>query len=301
MSTFGSINPTKYERGFSLMEVLISSGISSVVMAMIISSVMVVRDGFYTDVVRTRINSNLRSSTDIIAMNIRQAGENLQRTFPAILVTDEAIDGATTLTLRRNLVPEILTLCTAASSGTQSLYVSSSSNSNSACIASNVEPLYDVFDELRVDNGNSLRIFIYDRSAQVGEFLNFTTGGQSGGEYYLFTNSISRDYPALQTSIYAIEEYSFELDSENETLQLFIDGDITSPQAVAFSISDFSVELTMDDGNTLTSFSETDEKNWKEIRNIKISLAGNEAYKGETISNSMTAEYFPRNVLSYDG
>src|SRR5690606_14236408 len=90
------------ESGFTLIEAIVAMGLMGVVMTMVVGHVLSIHEGYHTDVVRTRINSNLRSAMDMVAMNIRQAGENLQSSFPALVLEDGGADNPDTLILRRN-------------------------------------------------------------------------------------------------------------------------------------------------------------------------------------------------------
>src|SRR5690606_49337 len=95
---------TATEGGFTLLEVLVSMSLTGILMAMVIGSVLLFQGGYATDVVRTRVNSNLRSAMDILSMNIRQAGENLQASFPAVIVEDGEGGAPDVLRVRRSLI-----------------------------------------------------------------------------------------------------------------------------------------------------------------------------------------------------
>ena len=293
-------SPT-HEGGFTLMELLVSMTISSITMAMVVGGALTFRNTYSTDVVRTRTNGNLRSGMDIISMNIRQAGENLLSTFPAVLLTNASGSTSDVLTLRRGLIPEVLTLCADAASSTTTLFVSSADGLNSECVFSNVTPLYTIFNNLRDDEGGSLRLYIYDKVAHLGEYVNFTAGSSITGQYQLSTSALTRAYPRLNTSIYLIEEYQFSFDSAERELVLLRDGDDEVPRPVAFDITQFAVSIEVEDGTTITSLSAGDETDWKDISQIVISLSGNGSYKGHTMSSTISAKFFPRNVLSYEG
>jgi hypothetical protein len=57
----------------------------------------------------------------------------------------------------------------------------------------------------------------------------------------------------------------------------------------------------MDDATNWVTFNASSAKEWKDIRQIQISLSGQNSYKGHTMSSTITSKYFPRNVLSYEG
>ncbi|MBX7138200.1 MAG: prepilin-type N-terminal cleavage/methylation domain-containing protein [Oligoflexia bacterium] len=291
-----------HSSGFTLVELLVSMGLTAVVMTLVLSGVLAFRTGYYQDIVRTRINGNLRSAMDIISMNVRQAGENLQSNFPAIILTNGSASAADTLKLRRNLVPEILTLCTTIAAGASTLAVSSASTANAECVPANVAPLYTVFEGLRNSNGGSMRVFIYDRSTRTGEFVDYSLGTFAGGQYSITISAAQHAYTQLNTGVYIVEEYAFEVDAAQKTLNLYIDDQRDTPQAVAFGVTNFQVSLEMSDHTTLSAFTQSSgTQDWKDIEQIDLTLNGEDSYRGETITSSISAQYFPRNVLSFDG
>jgi prepilin-type N-terminal cleavage/methylation domain-containing protein len=298
-----SIQPrTKFipsDRGFTIVELLVASALSSLIMMMTIGHVLIIRNGYFDDVVRTQINSNLRSAMDILSMNIRQAGENLQASFPAVQITDGADGLPDTLILRRNLVQEVLTVCTAIHAGDTTLHVSSSSVTNPECLAANVGTLHSVFENYRTSNNNSVRAYIFNRITGHGEFVDYTGGGASGGEYYINVSALSAAYDALTTNIYLIEEYNFSQNSSENTLDLVINGKDDESQTVAFSVTDFQAYAKMSDGTELTSFDFSSSKNWRDISQVHVTLSGEERTKDRVMKSSIQAEYFPRNVLSH--
>lgn len=288
------------KNGFTILEALVATFLTSVVMSVVYVSTLSVQDGYINDVYRTRINSNLRSAMDILSMNIRQAGEYLQSSFPAVVVTNGSGTQADQLQLRRSLIPETLTLCTASTTGDTELIVSSGSISESACYVNNVASSYDVFEARRVsDSDGSIRLFVYDRIAKVGEFVDFTASTLNGSEYTLTVSATTHDYARLDTSLYVVEELSFYHDSTENTLFVDFDG-VSDSRAVAFNVSDFQVSLEMEDGSNLSSFDSSSAYNWKQITQVQISLTGEETLKLRTVSSSVSSEYFPRNVLSFD-
>lgn len=289
--------------GFTLMEALVAMTLLSLCMSMVISHVMMMQREYYRDMMRTRVNSNLRSALDIMAMNIRQAGESLPSGFPAIeLIDGDADNVPDILVLRRNRAAEVLTLCQAVSSGATQVKVSLSDLSNSACVNANVQVSHASFEDVRTEDGGTSSVFLYDTSSESGEFLDYSGGGYSGNQYYLDIEATSQAFSAFTTSIYLLEEFQFQLDPDEEIFQLIINEDDESILSVAFDVTDFRAQLEMSDGAVLTTLApDNEDYDWKEIRKVQLTLTGESSYKGKPFETSLTAEYFPRNVLSYDG
>jgi prepilin-type N-terminal cleavage/methylation domain-containing protein len=292
---------TRQERGFTLLEMLVAMTLSSIVLTIVIGSALMFRDTYSHDIVRTRIHGNLRSAMDIISMNIRQAGENLMSTFPAVLLTNGSSGAGDVLTLRRALAPEVLTLCSNAAIGATAIAVSSGSLSNSECVVANVTPLLAVFESLRSDAGGTLRMYMYDSTTKNGEYISYTGYTTVSGQYLLSISGITQPFTQLNTALYVIEEYQFQLDSADAQLDLYIDGYSAAPRPVAFDVTNFQVTLDMQDGSVATSLAANSASDWKDISQIRLTLTGSSTYKGRVTTSSISAEFFPRNVLSYEG
>lgn len=291
--------PTGHDPGFTVMELLVAMTMTSLVMAMVIGHVFLIRERYLDDIVRTRINSNLRSGMDIVSMNIRQAGENLQTRFPVVELTNGAGALPDTLTLRRNLVNEVLTICVAAGAGATTLMVSSAALGVPECVPGNVSPLRTVFENFRTANDGSVRAFVYNQLTGSGQFVDFTGSGISGGEHYIQTSGVSAAYPARTSNVYLLEEYQFTRNTVENTLQLIMDGETSEPQAVSFSVTDFQVTIDMDDGTQVSALNFSSTQRWRDIRQVRVRLAGQETRRDRQISSSIESAYFPRNVLSY--
>jgi len=287
-------------QGFTLLEMLVAMALTSLIMAMIMSAIIQVRNTYFADIKRTEINGNLRSAMDVISMNIRQAGENTLAAFPAVLLTNGVSGASDTLELRRSPITEVLTLCTTTNSGDTRMYVSSASLSNTECVPTSVAPVYTIFTSQLQNTEETPRVYIYDKVSKVGEFVDYQGSGIDSGQYYLTVGSTSRAYTQLNTSIYIIEEYQFSRVAATNRLVLTVNQD-GSLRPVAFDVTDFQTSFIMQDGSTVTSFDQSGTTDWKDIHEIVISLSGRAAFKTQQITSTITSSYFPRNVLSYEG
>jgi len=290
------------EHGFTIMEALVSLALTSVIMTLTVGHVFMLHDGYHNDMIRTQINGNLRSGLDMMSMNIRQAGENLQSSFPAVVLENGASGAPDVLKLRRNRILEVLALCQDVSTGATSLPVSRNDNSVSQCVNANVLSSYNAFEAVRTEDGGISRIFIFDLTTREGEFLDYTEESSFGNVYSLSTSAVTADYSALNTAIYVLEEYLFEVDTANNFLTLEFEGNAAVQNTVAFDVTDFQVLLTMDDDVQVSELLVGDATyDWKNIKLVQVTLSGERERKGTTYSTSLSAKYFPRNVLSYDG
>lgn len=284
------------ESGFTLLELLVASGLGSLMMAIILSSIFLNQQAYHEDVVRMRIVSNLRSAVDIISMNIRQSGEHLSASFPAIEVTNGASGAPDTLTLRRGLISDILAVCTNITAGSTQAFISSAISPKPECLAANVTSLLTIWENER--DGGSIRAYIYDRVTGTGEWFDYTGSGTSSGDYYLQTSPLQNAYIAEQSSIYLLEEYSFELVAGDNTLQVYTNGDFSEARPLAFGVVGFQVQVEMVDGTTLDALNASSTQSWKDIKQVILDLEGQEIRRKRTFTSSFRAGYFPRNVLS---
>lgn len=286
------------ERGFTLLEVLVAMGLSSIIFAMLGQTLVSHSDHYLEDIARTKIQQNLRGALDIISTNIRQAGESLDQSFPAVVLQGGSMGNPDTLTLRRNLLSGNLLLCQPVLAGTDRLYVTDVSSGESECIPANVVGGISRFVNFRTSRAEPVPLYIYNRVSEVGEFVEYTGEGVVSGDSYLEINDLDNDYPQGSTSIYILEEFRFNLFSMNNTLELNLDGETASPQDVAYEIADFQVEFDMNDGSTVHSFGASDILNWKDIQTVRVAITGEDNWKNRTFTRTVTGEYFPRNVIS---
>ena len=286
--------------GFTLLEAIVAAGLTSLATAVIFVSVLTVRDGYVNDVHRTRINSNLRSAMDILSMHIRQAGEYLPALFPAV----EVLDGGTSsdeLVLRRGLISEVLTLCEDAVAGSTVLVLSSGDLTDSACYVNNVAPTFHTFVEhLNGSESGVLRLLIFNRIALTYEMIEVQEANVFGNEYRFTIDTLQATYPRISTTIYLVEEMQFSRSVEQESLTVRANHISEEARALAFHVDLFNVSLIMSDESTATEFELSSTETWKEIKKIAIQLTGSDAFKGQEFSSSISGEFFPRNVLSYD-
>ncbi len=286
-------------QGHTILELLVATGMTVVIAALLSSGLREQTNVYMTDLGRKRVQHNLRSAMDIVSMNVRQAGEGLDRSFPALTLT-QSIDPATSvLTLRRKLVHEVMLACKPVSQAATSIAVSDDQTTDSDCLPANVQTAVEAWQTERLaEEDDSLRIFIYDRVSHTGEFLDYNSENETDGDDFIITSPTSHAYPSASTSLYVLEEYNFFLDDDEHTLKLIVDGRTDSPDDVAYDIEQFQVSLLMKDGSAVTSLDPASTSSWQDLRHVSITLRGEERWKGVLTDHSLTAEYFPRNVLS---
>lgn len=281
-------------RGFTLLELLVTTFFGLLISGLVAGSVLTNRHVLARDMVRTRLTQNLRGALDIIALDARIGGQSLGASFPAIEVADNG--QRDTLTIRRGLIDEILPLCqaiTAGSGGGKAFFAVP--GTVQGCSYTGQTHNYSAWRTYRISQGGVVDAYIYDSAAKKGEFFKYTSESDSGTKYNIQrSGSWSNSYPIASTAIYILEEWEFSLNGE--MLQLVQNKDTANPQNVSFSMDSFSVNVAMQDGSTTSSFTKDDP--WTQIGGISVTLAGHDTFSKQNVNRSLTAMFFPRNILS---
>ncbi len=286
------------QRGFGLLELLVSSFLGLIVLTLSLGVLESLRSSFKYDIMRTRVNQNLRSALDIMGLNIRQAGEAFPDFFPAIILTSGSTDE---LIIRRNLYEnEILNVCQSLAANTFNASIDfANTSSDPACAYDvNLRPYKTAWDNHRVSEGGATKAYVYNRSSRSGEFFTYTGSSDNGTRMRInraggnWVNSYPGD--GNSAAMYIVEEYKFRV--LGGVLQIIKNEDSANVLNVVDGITNFQVKIVMNDDTVMTSFGANDV--WPEIEYIEISLTGRDTMGERTVDNTVTAKYFPRNVLS---
>lgn len=265
--------------------------------AIMLSSTMANKRAYNFDLKRIVLDQNLRNSMDILGSVLRVGGENLPSSFPAFEIVN-GVSGGDELVIRRNLLDEVLSVCTPIAAGSTALqvYFAVGGATSSACTYSGQTHAYNAWRAYRNANSGSVKAYAYDVSGKRGEFFNYTNEGSSGTAYYILRGggNWTNGYPTSSSSVYILEEWRIKL--SDRLLSLEVNGDTSTPRHVATDISNFQVTAIMNDGSTKTSFLRTDD--WSDITAIEVSLTAESSYQKKPLTRVLTARYFPRNILS---
>lgn len=288
----------------SIIELMVASTLSLVLIGMAVSATVANREAYSHDLARTRLNQNIRGAFDLLSAELRQAGERLPPGFPAIEIADDVSAASDRLTIRRNLLDEVLTLCVAltTSSGPQVMLSTSAAGAPPACTYGSQSVNYNAWRTYRLSQpGQQLNAYIYDFSTQLGEFFVVSNDSDNGSSMYIQRQSGSwqNAYSHGNTAIYVLREWVFALSTtpgEEDLLVVTQDRDALNPLRVAFGVRTFRAVARMQTGDLLETFGATD--GWTNLRSVDITIAGAETYKGRQITTSLNTQLFPRNILS---
>lgn len=286
-------------RGFTIIEMMVSTALGLLLLGMTVGTVIANRRLYFYDLGRTRLNQTLRSSLDIIGVNIREAGENLAATFSALEVVDGASGAPDELVLRRNLLDEVLKLCTQLDLGSteQQVYFANTTGEPGCSYSDNLFN-FGAWQTYRNDHDGEVQAFIFDSVGNVGEFFSYHDEEDGGNELSLERNggTWQNTYPVGSSSIYILEEWHFTLDANQQLLELVENDDDANRMQVAYGLSNFQIQLTFSDGTVSSTVPLT--YSWVDLRSVEVTLSGSERELKQVINSSITSRFFPRNVLS---
>lgn len=286
-------------RGFTIMELLVASSVGLLITAITLGLTQSSKFILGKDIARTRLNQNLRGAFDIITSDIRIAGENLADTFPSILLVNGAGSTMDSLTLRRGLLAEVLTLCSPLAAGPSSvnyLVVGNNSTTPGCGYASN-QFAASQFKGVRDTTTGTLRGFILNTGTRSGQFFDYQGNTDTGTELRLNINPVvwSAAYPVSTSAIYLIDEQRYIL--EGDRIKRYLNGDLANPQTISFGITQLDFSVMNLSGSLLDTFGSADD--WTKIRYIETTLGGTDRFARKDINRSIKGRLFPRNILSH--
>jgi type IV pilus assembly protein PilW len=279
------------------MELMVSSGISLVMLAVSMSVVTAQRFSYKRNSVDTRLNQNLKGSMELIGSQLREAGENLSGTFPAFEVIDGASGAPDTLIIRRNLLDEVLNVCTTIAGGSSTTAINVAVPGGTAgCVFSDQLHSHTSWNTFRTSKGGTVKAYAYDIVNKVGEFFDLV-GVTNNGTTLALTRSAgtwSRVYTAGSASLYLLEEWRFRMSGDQ--LELIQNGVTASPLKIMYGLENFQIRVKMQDGTTVSTFSNTG--GWSDTEFVEVQLNGIDSFQKLARRAEMVAKFMPRNILS---
>ena len=285
------------ESGFTVSEMLVASTLGLLVLSITLSTSVSLKRLFKKDLVRTRVNQQLRGSFDTIGATMREMGENLPGSFPALEIIDGTSGAPDELRIRRGLDDSTLKVCTKLTRNNSDTEIEFAKNTTTAgCSYADNTTNYNIWNTERLAMGGSFRAYVYNFKQKAGQWIDYQSETDTGVEYKIDFPSTTweRNYTKNNGSVYMLEEWRLYI--QGDVLQLELDGDTSIPLSIMYDISDFQVTAKMQDGTTQSSFESSD--TWVDLASVEIMLESTGSANGETLTRSMTVEYFPRNILS---
>lgn len=287
----------------TLIELLVASGIGLAVMAMVFSSTMANRRLYEIDIVRTRLNQNLRGALNYLGADVRQSGERLPTGFPAVEIIDGADGAPDELILRRNVLDEVIAVCQTIPAGSSDTNISMTGGAGAspACVYGSQAASLAAFQNRRLDEGGTSKLYIYNFATQLGEFIDHTGESDSGVSMSIQRTgtALVNQYDAEAAAVYALVEWRYRLDTVTDPdglLQVIENGDTSNPQNITFGVRDMQIVAILNDDSQQTTFGIGD--SWSLLKAVEITVSGEERTKATVINSVFSSRFFPRNVLS---
>ena len=296
------------QSGFTLMELLVVTGLSGIVAATIGGAIIAQKNLYKQEVRRTKMNQDFRSIFDIIGPQVKLVGERLPSYFPAMLLEDGTNSSSDTLYLRRNMGDFILNLSdeigTFGTESKQVVFFSAGEGLPAPFpgldFMNNLES-QDAWNEYKLDvwGADDGIAYMYNEQNDNGEFFDFSmlsvvdnAGTNQRAIHAVSGTQWENSYNEDNGQIYLLSEW--KLSVVNNYLRLVDSGDDNNYLNLAAEISDFQVRIHMQDGSVSDSFTAAD--NWQDIENIEITVESTNSVTG--VSREWRSKFFPRNVIS---
>jgi len=291
----------KTQAGYTLIEVLVSSVLLLIVVALVGGHVNFQKKTFVDGALRSRLNQNLRGTLDIVGTDIRIGGENLPLAFPSFLITDGGTS-SDQLSVRRAVLEDALPLCVAIAAGSSTTTLTVADNAlttPAGCGYTGNKTIYDRWSTYRTQQGGSIKAYIFNLTTRDGEFFDYNAETDLTTKLQLRrpggSAAFTYSYPAGTSVLYVLEEWKYQV--QNDELQVIQNGDSASPLTVMFNVDKFNASATMSDGTVKTALIKTD--NWTLIRSLTLSITGKDTKAGIDVLRVATSRFFPRNILSF--
>jgi type IV pilus assembly protein PilW len=276
--------------------------VASVVAGAALSVTLSSRQLLDADQKRSQVNQDLHIGLDLLGIDLRQAGERLPGDFPAVELLNGTSGAPDTLIIRRNLLDEVMPLCKRIDAGTTTDEVQVYKTGTVGCnkvADTNGDTWPDnigAWRSYRIANGGAVKAYVYNPVLKQGEF--FVYDGDGSTKAFLSqadTGPWTYTYKVNQVCrVYVIEERRYALNGS--VLQLVINEDTAQAQNVLDGVTDFQLQALLENGTTVDTLDASDL--WGDLAAINVSVTGATTVDGETVTRTLTSQYFPRNVLS---
>jgi hypothetical protein len=298
----------RYNRGYTLIELLASSALGIIILGATFSSAITGKKILNREFKTTKLTQNLRSAIDLVGIEIRLAGEQLPANLPAVELINGVGNEPDQLILRRNLLSEVLTVCTNLNSGqsnSQVIFATGDGTvdtgiTSSACVFSDPGQVTNLnaWRNFRITQGGATQAYIYDLVAKHGEFFPYHTEGSTADIFFIGRSSgvWSRNYPYISSSLYLLEEHRYRL--VDGSLEFIRNTNWSSPSRIISSLTNFQVLINFTDGTTATELPASGSRLWTDIKNIEVTIEGEEKTGANMIKKRISSSFYPRNILS---
>lgn len=240
-------NYQSFSKGITLTELLVAMLVAGIILQLAFLGFSWNRQLYLNDVARNDASQTFKTAFDLVGSDIKQAGAGLDSSFPAVLISPYPTNPGTPnlnsptfptfnseITLRRLILTSQPRTCknnattpptTILGSPTEIFVLNSAFPSDAGCAndAAGVAAV-TALKNYRLQNGGSVRIFIYSNATKSGEFLNYT-----GENFYpnststtstslVVNGTLTGTYNIDSAKIMLIEERKYRLGCSNSSI-----------------------------------------------------------------------------------
>lgn len=306
------------QQGFTITELLVTLAIfgilGTIAFGIYISSAKL----FNTDQGRINTNQNLRTGLDLMAQDLREAGESLSTSYKISGV--EFVPGTDTLTVRKGLTLPVLSVCQTFTGNPTSVRVigqpsdatttpaqctfSDAGGPSGATTPNGISDLIDPWVTYKAQSGNTfIPAILYNPATggatrvQISAIVN--SGSTTALTLSAYTNSLAFSWNTGSV-IVPVDERQYS--RVGDELRLTINGDTANTQSLGFGLTNMTCTIytTVYGGASpvttpFTSFSLTSA--WADVSRIDLGLVGGNAIVGnKSTSRTLGISIVPRNV-----
>lgn len=292
--------------GFSLVEFLVALMVGSLVIGTALAVTLASRETFDTDRGRTNVNQNLRSALDLVGIDIRQVGERLPADVPALQITNGDDGAPDTLTVQRNLLNEVLPLCrklTQDDVDTEVRVADDGATPPPGCAplpdddGNGFPDNLDVWRAQRAAGGGQIWAYVYNPIEHLGEYFLYDGDGATGSTYFSKGNNDpwTRTYRLTQQCrVYLLEQRSYRLN--DGVLQFVVNEGLGGTVNLVTDVVDFQIRGVATDGSLFDGLDHNG--SWTGLAAVEVTLTAEMDVDDRTLTRSVSARFFPRNILS---
>ena len=308
-------SPSSAEGGFTIIELLVSAAITLMLLGLAFNLILSNQKVYRLDKARTATNQNLRAALDLIAADIRQAGERLPDTFPAIKVKN-----GKHLYVRKNLNDTVLPVCEDINKNDTktTITVSSTETEPAVCTIVDVDDDNNTYDDRQEawrkyrcqQDGTSecgdgkdmeqVQAYIFSSTHNEGEWFTYKGDDLPNHQIEILSKTFSKNYAKGISTLYLLVEHHYKVNNNN-VLVLIRKGVHSDTIKLIEGVEDFQVNVKVSGDN--------DEKKnfnvgnawypWTKIEAVNVTITVKESSGKHTVTRTISGSYFPRNVLSH--
>jgi type IV pilus assembly protein PilW len=282
VSQFMKLKPSSPDsnKGFTLVELLVTTLIASVVLGLSLSLITDQRKQYVTNQVRSENNQTLRAGLDLIGTDIKITGDYLESDAELPVVSVINNSSGDQLVLQRKMIPDVLSLC-APLSGSETVLTVAKNPPETGCGSfsdGNTNQLTDTLDAFKnyrcgIDGAAACTArtapptvgscidecvwaYIHDPVNDRGEFfkygyeafnntsgtLNYIYKGNDGDWQYSYTYDSTNK--ANNPVIYILEERLYSLNNTDKVLELTTNRQTSDVKRLVNKVDNFQVQVS---------------------------------------------------------